>query len=354
MTRLSPSLIISLVLAASLAAQQQDRLNIGVKVPGGKVSVSYTSTTVRGRTIDKDLKAGDVWRMSSGAAAELITEVPLIAGTMVIAPGKHRLSARYLGARRFTLMLFRGPRVFTKGTPYREFPLRLHDEERSRDQLSFRVRLDTEEGPKGEVRFRTYWGKHSLNFNLQVLPMRKIKWTLADKPATLTFFELPRNKKIVDQVKAGLRVPIGILHQDGNAIRYDLFGVNTRKGYYVECRNFTVPDTRLHIEAQEATAARIEKLIEAGAEKGDATRVADFRKRLTSLKEAIANAKEMLDEAENLPRKVRIQCQLQRNPDPSQGLRVEAGDAKNDKIRILLNFGMRTAVCTLDPKEFRG
>jgi hypothetical protein len=313
----------------------------------------------------KDLKVGDVWRMSAGPAAELITEVPLIAGTKVIAPGRHRLSARYLGNQRFTLMLFRGPRVYQKGTPYRELPLRFHDEERSRDQLSFRVRLDTEEGPKGEVRFRAYWGKHSLNFNLQVLPVRKTKWTLAGKPATLTFFELPRNKKIVDQVKAGLRVHIGMLVQDskdGNAIRYDLFGVNTRRGYYVECRNFTVPDARLHIEAQEAAAARIQELIEAGAKQGDSTQVADFRKQLTSLREAIDSSKETLDEAENLPRKVRIACQIRRNPEPSQGLRVESdpsegqdgGDAKNGKIRILLNFGLRTAVCTLDPKAFRG
>jgi hypothetical protein len=359
------SLLLVLALADHPAAQQQERMTVGVKVPGGKVSVSYTSTTLRGRAINKDLKAGDVWRMSAGPAAELITEVPLIAGTLVIAPGRHRLSARYLGNQHFRLLLFRGPPVFAKGTPYRELPLRFHEEERSRDQLSFRLQFDKEEGTKGEVRFRTYWGKHSLNFNLQVLPMSKTRWTLAGKPATLTFFELPRNEKIVDDVKAGIRVHFGMLVQDDKSIRYDLFGVNTRRGYYVECRNFTVPDTRLHIEAQEATAARIEKLIETGAEKGDAARVAEFRKRLASLREAIATSKEVLDEAENLPRKVRIACQIQPNPEPAQGLTVEAGpvggkngdkeggDATNGKVRILLKFGQRIAACILDPKEFR-
>lgn len=360
MARVSTSLVFPLCFLAGLAAQSQERLTVGTNVDGGKVSVSYTSTTLRGRSIEKDLKKGDVWRMSAGAAAELITEVPLMAGTLVIAPGRHRLSARYLGDRRFTLMVFRGPRVFTRGTPYRELPLRIHDEQRSRDQLAFGVRLDKEEGPKGEVRFRTWWGKHSLNWNLGVLGMRKSKWTLAGKPATLTFFELPRNKNIVDQVKAGIRVPFGILEQEnkegreGNCIRYDLFGVNTRKGYYVECRNFTVPDMRLHIEAQEAAASRIEKLIRAGAEKGETARVEEFRKQLASLRDAIAASKETLEGAENLPRKVRIQCQMKANPEPSEGLRVETGDAENDKIRIVLNFGLRTAVCILDPKEFDG
>ena len=170
-----------------------------------------------------------------------------MAGTLVIAPGRHRLSARYLGDRNFTLMLFRGPGVFTRGTPYRELPLRLHDQQRSRNDLVFGVRLDKEEGALGEVRFRTWWGKQSLNWNLQVLAMRKSKWMLAGKPATLTFFELPRNKKIVDQVKAGIRVPFGMLVQNGTAIRYDLFGVNTKRGYFVECRNFTVPDIRTKV-----------------------------------------------------------------------------------------------------------
>ncbi|MHC4515467.1 MAG: hypothetical protein ACYS5W_17460, partial [Planctomycetota bacterium] len=280
-------LLLLLLAAGNLAAQPQDRMRVGVKVPGGKVAVSYASTTLRGRAIDKDLKVGDVWRMSAGPAAELITDVPLICGTTVIAPGQHRLSARYLGSRRFTLMLFRGPFIYTRGTPYREISLRFHDEERSRDQLSFRVRLDPDEGPKGEVRFQTYWGKHSLNFNLQVVPMTKAKWTLAGKPATLTFFELPRNKKVVDQVKAGIRVHFGMLVQDGtdsskggNGIRYDLFGVNTRQGYYVECRNFTVPDARLHIEAQEATATRIEKLLDEDVKEDKARQkqIADYRK----------------------------------------------------------------------------
>ena len=65
---------------------------------------------------------------------------------------------------------------------------------------------DPEEGPQGEVRFRTHWGKHSLNFNLQVMSKSTAAWTVAGKPAKFTFFELPRHKKIVDQVKAGIRV----------------------------------------------------------------------------------------------------------------------------------------------------
>ncbi len=345
-------LCLSVLLAGNLASQQQERVLVGVKVPGGKVAVSYTPTALQGRSISKDLKVGDVWRMSAGSAAELDTEVPLMHGTTVIAPGKHRLSARYLGGQRFTLMLFRGPHVYTKGTPYREIPLRFHEHERSREKLSFRVLLDTEEGPKGEVRFRTHWGKQSLNFNLRVLPLTKAKWTLAGKPATLTFFELPRNEKVVDQLKAGIRVHFGTLAQDGGGIRYDLFGVNTKRGYHVECRNFTVPDARLHIEALEATATRLQKFIE------DAQRN-DLRKRLDLLREGIATSKKMLEKAENLPRKVKIACQMRRNPEPGQVLRVETEPGKDDAaqdgtLRILLHFGIRTAACTLDPKDFRG
>ncbi len=344
------------VLAAGLVAgnlaAQQDLVHVGVKVPGGKVAVSYTPADLRGRSISKDLKVGDVWRMSAGPAAELDTEVPLMHGTTVIAPGKHRLSARYLGGQRFTLMLFRGPHVYTKGTPYREIPLRFHEHERSREKLSFRVLLDTEEGPKGEVRFRTHWGKQSLNFNLQVLPLVKAKWTLAGKPATLTFFELPRNKKVVDQVKAGIRVHFGMLVQDGGGIRYDLWGVNTSRGYRVECRNFTVPDARLHIEALEATATRLQKFIEEA--KRD-----DLKERLAMLREGIATSRKTLEKAEGLPRKVRIDCQMRRNPEPGQVLRVETEPGKDDAaqdgtLRILLHFGIRTAACTLDPKDFRG
>ncbi len=101
--------------------------------------------------------------MSAGQAAELTTTVPLLSGTRVIAPGKYRLSARFKGGTNFRLMLFRGPFVFTKGTPYIEVPLRLHEVERGRDKLSWFVRLDPEEGPKGDVRFRLQWGKLSLN-----------------------------------------------------------------------------------------------------------------------------------------------------------------------------------------------
>ncbi|MHC4852125.1 MAG: hypothetical protein ACYTF5_08910, partial [Planctomycetota bacterium] len=67
-------LLLLLLAAGNLAAQPQDRMRVGVKVPGGKVAVSYASTTLRGRAIDKDLKVGDVWRMSAGPAAELITD----------------------------------------------------------------------------------------------------------------------------------------------------------------------------------------------------------------------------------------------------------------------------------------
>ena len=347
-------LCLSVLLAGDVASQQQERVLVGVKVPGGKVAVSYTSAALRGRSISKDLKVGDVWRMSAGSAAELDTEVPLIHGTTVIAPGKHRLSARYLGGQRFTLMLFRGPHVYTKGTPYREIPLRFHEHERSREKLSFRVLLDTEEGPKGEVRFRTHWGKQSLNFNLRVLSLTKAKWTLAGKPATLTFFELPRNEKVVGQVKAGIRVHFGTLAQDGGGIRYDLFGVNTKRGYRVECRNFTVPDARLHIEALEATLTRLQKPMLGGVIPSN-----DLMDRLDLLREGIATRKKMLDKAEDLPRKVRIDCQMQRNPEPGQVLRVETQPGKDDdaqdrKLRILLHFGVRTAACTLDPKDFRG
>ena len=365
-TRAPHAVVIGLLatsLLSALLTAQAERTTVGVKVPGGKVAISYTPTDLKGRSIGKDLRRGDIWRMSAGAAAELVTEVPLLHGVEVFAAGSYRLSARYLGNDRFTLLLFHGPSVYQRGTPYREIPIRLHEETRKRERLSFRLGLDREEGPKGEVRFRMHWGDKSLRFNLQVLPTVKAKFVLGGKPATLTFFGVPRNKKSVDNVKAGIRVHFGTLVQDGeDGIRYDLFGVNTRQGYHVECRNFTVPHTRLLIEAREATASWIADFLKERAQDTDKARATQLKKRLVDVHEDIKALKTVLDMAENLPRKVKLSCKIQRNPEPNQALvvSVESADEGKDKpegkvapLRVLLSFGRRTAVFTLDQKGFK-
>jgi hypothetical protein len=119
-----------------------------------------------------------------------------------------------------------------------------------------------------------------------------------------------------------------------------------------------VADMRLHIEAQEATVGRIQKFLGDGTTEGDPERIDGFKKRLAGLQAEIKSAKAVLDKAEDLPRRVKIACQMQRNPEPGQILHVETkpgedNDAQDGKIRILLHFGVRTAVCTLDPKDFR-
>jgi hypothetical protein len=85
-------LVSAVFLAGALMAQPAPRDTVSVTLDGGKVSVEYGRPSLKGRSFDelmKSLPADRMWRAGSEKVTLLSTQVPLIVGNQMVAPGKY-------------------------------------------------------------------------------------------------------------------------------------------------------------------------------------------------------------------------------------------------------------------------
>ncbi len=85
-------LVLTVLVVGGLWAQPAPRDTVSVTLNGGKVSVEYGRPSLKGRSFDelmKSLPADRMWRAGSEKVTLLTTQVPLIVGNQMVAPGKY-------------------------------------------------------------------------------------------------------------------------------------------------------------------------------------------------------------------------------------------------------------------------
>jgi hypothetical protein len=336
----SPIPFALLLATAPLAAQE--RTTVETAVEGGKVTVSYSPTDLRGRSA-KDLPAGEVWRMSAGEAALLRTDVPLLVGTMVLAPGEHRLSARHNGQGNWELVVFQGASLFEPGMTHRAVPIELSPEEKGQEKLSFTV-----DNKKGDLAFRAQWGEESLRWGAKALGVTKMDEKLGDKPATFTFFNIPSNEAMHRQVQGSNPIHIGMVEVKGaQPVVYDMVAKRDGRGVKITLTNTTLTKT----EAALASAKRQHDRITERLKTMQGQQAENLGKRRDQLATQIASFEATQAEAKTMPKEITLDAAVEMSQNRAEGLLVSAEKADNG-LKIQLRFGQRTATTSIENSAF--
>ncbi|GAB4112300.1 MAG: hypothetical protein Kow001_14050 [Acidobacteriota bacterium] len=86
------SLALAVFAAGVVSAQPAPRDTVSVTLNGGKVTVEYGRPSLKGRSfaeLMKSLPADRMWRAGSEKVTVLTTQLPLIVGNQMVAPGKY-------------------------------------------------------------------------------------------------------------------------------------------------------------------------------------------------------------------------------------------------------------------------
>lgn len=271
----------TLLLLASMAPLAcAQRTSSTLQVGADTLTIEWTPTALRGRTAARELRPGTVWRMSRDEPPLLTTPIPLLTGGVVIPPGATRLSARYLGERLWSIVMFRDANLFHEQVAYDEVPVVLRDEPVAQEMLDLAL-----SSTDGAVELTLRWGRHSLRQQLVPLQLVSHEGRFLGEPATFTFYSVPAGDDVM-RVLRERQLRIGDVQQSGGA----------RLGYAIEaccrdgdalCLRFRdLTATRLARDLQLARdeQTRLAQMLEAA----DGERRERVRERLTAVETTLA------------------------------------------------------------------
>ena len=125
MKHATPILVLLTSTAATASALcAQGRTDTSVELAGGKVTVDYTSTKLRGRS-PADIGVGTAWRMSKDMPARLTTTLPLATRKGIVPPGVYNLAAKRVRDDHWELLLYTAPGLFRDGVEHHDASQRL-------------------------------------------------------------------------------------------------------------------------------------------------------------------------------------------------------------------------------------
>ena len=161
--------IVSLALVVVAPAQDTDAPHKGttssLEIAGGKVAVHYYPVALPANSLEEEQGFGTVWSMSDREAAVLETEVALMAGRVLIPPGKHRLSTWFKKRGVWELLVFQGSKNYKSGTPYKSLKLQLRHLKKPASEL---LKIEVVES-RGVVRLQLFAGTTRLRVTLEPL-----------------------------------------------------------------------------------------------------------------------------------------------------------------------------------------
>lgn len=220
-------LLSTLVLAAAVCGQE--RTTTTTKLGSGTVTIDYAPTELKGRSPEKDLPPGAVFRMSSNEAAQLSCDVPLLFGSTVVPPGKHRLSARHDGKGKWEVLAFHGVPFHDPAVHSVVLPVKFAEEKKELEQLTLAASATSGSPDLGTIAL--HWGKFSLTLAPRALTVTKVEGTLGGKPATFEFYGVPSTRDTHRAIARAEMLRVGTATQTGEGgVTYAIFGKRVSTG----------------------------------------------------------------------------------------------------------------------------
>lgn len=330
------------ILLAALPLPAQSRATAEATLPGGKVTLDYLTGNLQGRSAEKDLQPGTVWRMAVGGEAPLLrTEVPLMVGGVVLPPGAHRLSARYVGPDTWHLVVFRGAALHESGMKADETPFQFSKSGKAEEQLKISLAAKDQ-----NLEVQVAWGESALRANLTGLGVSKVESTLAGKPAVYEFFQVPATPDTQERLKAGQEVRVGAVRtKDGGELA--IVGQREERGVKLVFRNDALKEAQAEIASATAMRNRLEGMLEQAPEE----RRERLKGRIDQLARQVEAAQKRLAAAQGLPAEVAVAGKVEMREERSTGLLVRPLDAKAG-VSLAMDFGQRSATFQWSDADF--
>jgi hypothetical protein len=325
--------IVSLALVVVAPAQDTDAPHKGttssLEIAGGKVAVHYYPVALPANSLEEEQGFGTVWSMSDREAAVLETEVALMAGRVLIPPGKHRLSTWFKKRGVWELLVFQGSKNYKSGTPYKSLKLQLRHLKKPASEL---LKIEVVES-RGVVRLQLFAGTTRLRVTLEPLEVLRHKGTLAGQEADYEFYKYHADYRIQGRLRNLELIQFGRVRTAGEfGALYDISCKTDGNGIFVICASKSLRQHR------ELLAVKHKALLANPAD-------AKLKSKVVALQEA-----------------VRVQSRMQTNVMvPGEVKKVEKR-AKHLRVKPVLDsngtsfelsFGIRKAKFTLNESQFK-
>ena len=343
-----PILLSSLAFATVLTAQEREVTT--TKLGTGTVSIDYNPTELKGRSPDKDLPVGELFRMSANQAAQLTTDVPLLFGGTVVAPGKHRLSARHDGKGKWEVLAFQGEPFHDPAVPHVVLPVKFAEEKDSMEALTLAASTDSKSSEQGAIKL--HWGKFSLSLAPRALTTTKVESTLGGKPATFAFYGVPSTRETHRCIQRGDMLRVGTATQGGkDGVTFGIYG----KRVDMQSTNVNLVFVNEALECGKGAIAANTKTIE--MMKGFmADAPAEHQKSMQGFMDAMSKeieaTKSAIAAAEKLPAKVEIEGEVQTGQKAAGNL-VVASEKAEGAVVVKLQLGQGAATFKVTDASFQ-
>ena len=311
----------------------------------GKLSVNWQPTDLRNRSI-ANLPVGDVWRMSAGEAAELSTDVPILVGSLVLTPGKHRLSVKRGEDDKWTLLVFRGAAVHAEGVPTETTPITAAPLKDTVDRLTFKVDPVAKSDAAPKTNVRLHWSNVELAIPVTALTVTKINTEIGGDAAAFEFYGVPRNRETVARLQSGDLVTVGMVRiGKDDPVEIRISGVRSGMSADLVLKNETLGSAQTAVSSNE----RMIEMLETRLEGADEARKEAISQRIASLKDQVAKAKSRLERASKYVATAEISGEVTVGEKVAENM-VSGIEAKKDTVDVTLQFGARTAKFRIDAK----
>lgn len=344
----APFVLSTLALAAVLTAQERQVTT--TKLGAGTVSIDYEPTELKGRNPDKDLPAGEVFRMSSNQAAQLTTDVPLLFGGTVVPAGKHRLSARHDGNGKWEVLAFQGVPFYDKSVAHVVLPVKFAEEKSAMEELTLAASTDDSSPDLGAIKL--HWGKFSLTLAPRALSTTKVEAPLGGKPATFEFYGVPSTHDTHRCIQRGDMLRVGTAKQNGkDGVTFGIYGKRvSTQGTDVNLIfvNEALQCGKGAVEANTKTVAMLKEYLPQVPEehkKGLQAMMDGLTKEIEATEKAIAAA-------EKLPATVEIEGDVQTGQKASSSL-VVGSEKSADGLVVKLQLGQGAASFKVTDASFK-
>ena len=251
MTQRNPAIsgtagFLGLLCTLSQVPAQLDRKSTtsAIEAAGGEVSLQYLPVGLPARPIEDHQSVGNVWSMSDREAAVLETDVALVAGKVLIPPGRHRLSTWFKAKGDWRLLVFSSGENYKRGTPYRSIRLG----RKNLDRASQLLRLELV-SRRDIVHLHVFAGTTRLRATFKPLPVIRHKGELGGAPAEFEFYAYPAEFRLQQRLRNLELIPFGRVRQVGKyGASYDLSCKSDGKGIFVMGKSTSLRDHRKLLE----------------------------------------------------------------------------------------------------------
>lgn len=211
MTRLAITSLIALLLGSPAALAQRGEATLQVKK--AKATIDHGVPRYGSHSLE-ELPTGQTWRLGANNASRLITELPLISGRYLVAPGSYRLRLTRSSEQEFSLdvegagfSMHPGSVTVPLSTSYRETG-------KTAKLLEIEWNKVKAAGPLQSSKIVTRFGPHELSTEVDAVPLSTEKL----KGYALSSFGLPA-KFLLERNESGWLTAIAVLTRKGKAAR---------------------------------------------------------------------------------------------------------------------------------------